>query len=78
MMRPSPPTNGSLVLWTEMPQHSDQPADAIDGLPFAAHEQRHTCRCGAPYRTETLHWLAENLAGCCTLCARPLIPATVH
>jgi hypothetical protein len=43
-------------------------ADPIDGVPFTAGEEIHTCRCGVGYRRESLRWIGENLSGQCVHC----------
>ena len=43
-------------------------ADPIDGVPFTAGEEIHTCRCGVGYRQESLRWIEENLSGQCVHC----------
>ncbi|WP_433964480.1 hypothetical protein [Tunturiibacter gelidiferens] len=43
-------------------------ADPIDGVPFTAGEEIHTCRCGVGYRQESLQWIEENLSGQCVHC----------
>lgn len=47
---------------------NDLYADPIDGVPFSAGEEIHTCRCGVGYRQESLQWIEENLSGQCVHC----------